>query len=139
MCSSLFIFILAEEKWLAKKTDIIITINNEDFERAKTFKLKNNGRVYYVPGVGMDLSQYNVLDTVREIKRKELGLQEKDFALISMGDLIKRKNYAIAIEVVSKINNPKVHYFICGKGPEEVNLRELIHFASRDAMNIYRQ
>lgn len=113
------------EKWLAKKTDIIITINNEDFERAKTFKLKNNGRVYYVPGVGMDLSQYNVLDTVREIKRKELGLQEKDFALISMGDLIKRKNYAIAIEVVSKINNPKVHYFICGKGPEEVNLREL--------------
>ena len=113
------------EKWLAKKTDIIITINNEDFERAKTFKLKNNGRVYYVPGVGMDLSQYNVLDTVGEIKRKELGLQEKDFALISMGDLIKRKNYAIAIEAIAKVKNIRVHYFICGNGPEEANLREL--------------
>lgn len=113
------------EKWLAKKTDAIITINNEDFERAKTFKLKNNGQVYYVPGVGMDLSQYNVPDTVREIKRNELNLKDTDFALISMGDLIDRKNYKIAIEVVVKLNNPHVHYFICGKGPEEVNLKKL--------------
>lgn len=113
------------EKWLAKKTDAIITINNEDFERAKTFKLKNNGQVYYVPGVGMDLSQYNVPDTVREIKRNELNLKGTDFALISMGDLIDRKNYKIAIEVVAKLNNPHVHYFICGKGPEEVNLKKL--------------
>lgn len=113
------------EKWLAKKTDAIITINNEDFERAKTFKLKNNGQVYYVPGVGMDLSQYNIPDTVREIKRNELNLKDTDFALISMGDLIDRKNYKIAIEVVAKLNNPHVHYFICGKGPEEVNLKKL--------------
>ena len=91
----------------------------------KTFKLKNNGQVYYVPGVGMDLSQYNVPDTVREIKRNELNLKDTDFALISMGDLIDRKNYKIAIEVVAKLNNPHVHYFICGKGPEEVNLKKL--------------
>lgn len=113
------------EKWLANKTDAIITINNEDFKRAKRFKLRNNGQVYYVPGVGIDLSQYDIPDTVREIKRKELCLEKTDFALISMGDLIKRKNYATAIEVVAKINNPKVHYFICGKGSEEENLREL--------------
>ena len=113
------------EKWLAKKTGAIVTINNEDFERAKTFKLKNNGHVYYVPGVGMDLSQYNVPDTVREIKRKEMNLKDTDFALISMGDLIDRKNYKIAIEVVAKLNNPDVHYFICGKGPEEQKLKDL--------------
>ena len=116
---------LAGEKCKVKKTDAIITINNEDFERAKTFKLKNNGQVYYVPGVGMDLSQYNVPDIVREIKRNELNLKDTDFALISMGDLIDRKNYKIAIEVVAKLNNPHVHYFICGKGPEEVNLKKL--------------
>lgn len=113
------------EKWLAKKTDAIVTINNEDFKRAKTFKLRNNGHVYYVPGVGMDLSQYCIPDTVREIKRNELNLKETDFALISMGDLIDRKNYKIAIEVVAKLNNPDVHYFICGKGPEEQKLKDL--------------
>ena len=55
------------ERWLAKKTDAIITINKEDFERAKTFKLKNNGQVYYVPGVGMDLSKYKRADSFREM------------------------------------------------------------------------
>ncbi len=113
------------EKWLAKKTDIIITINKEDFERAKIFKLKNSGHVYYVPGVGMNLSQYKILDKFRKIKRKELNLKETDFALISMGDLINRKNYEIAIEVVAKIKDPKVHYFICGKGPKEEKLKKL--------------
>ena len=61
----------------------------------------------------MDLSKYKRAESIREKKRKELCLQETDFALISMGDLIKRKNYATAIEAVAKINNPKVHYFIC--------------------------
>lgn len=83
------------EKWLAKKTDAIITINKEDFERAKKFKLRNNGRVYYVPGVGMDLAQYNLLNENRRIKREELQLNRENIALISMGDLIPRKNYPI--------------------------------------------
>lgn len=113
------------EKWLAKKTNAIITINNEDFERAKAFKLKNNGKVYYVPGVGMELSQYNVSNSVRVNKRKELFLQDTDFVLISMGDLIERKNYELAIEIVAKLNNTNVHYLICGKGPEEKKLRIL--------------
>ena len=113
------------EKWLAKKTNAIITINNEDFERAKAFKLKNNGKAYYVPGVGMELSQYNVVNSVRVNKRKELFLQDTDFVLISMGDLIERKNYELAIEIVAKLNNTNVHYLICGKGPEEEKLKIL--------------
>lgn len=113
------------EKWLAKKTDAIIVINKEDYERAESFKLRNNGSVYYVPGVGMDLKQYEIPKEVRVTKRNELCLKETDFALISMGDLIKRKNYAIAIEAIAKVKNTRVHYFICGNGPEEANLREL--------------
>lgn len=113
------------EKWLAKKTDAIITINKEDYERAKRFKLKNNGKIYYVPGVGMDLKQYDIPEQIREIKRNEIGLKKTDIALISMGDLIDRKNYPVAIEAISKLNNDSVHYFICGNGPEEENLRQL--------------
>lgn len=113
------------EKWLAKKTDAIITINKEDYERAKKFKLKNNGSVYYVPGVGMDLKQYDIPERIREIKKKEIGLKDTDIALISMGDLIDRKNYPVAIEAISKLNNSNIHYFICGNGPEEHNLKVL--------------
>lgn len=113
------------EKWLAGKTDAIITINKEDFERAKFFKLKNDGKVYYVPGVGMDLSQYDLPENTRECKRSELGLKDSDIALISMGDLINRKNYPVAIEAVAKCQNPNLHYYICGKGPEEERLKKL--------------
>ena len=125
------------ERWLTHYTDALITINKEDYERAQGFKLRNNGKVYYVPGVGIDLSQYVLPENTREIKRKELGLKETDVALISMGDLIDRKNYPVAIEAIAKANNPNLQYFICGKGPEEEKLqkkaedlgvKEQIHF-----------
>lgn len=113
------------ERWLAHYTDVIITINNEDYERAKKFKLRNNGKVYYVPGVGIDTSQYHTDRECRIEKRKELGLGVDDVALISMGDLIERKNYPVAIEAIAKAKNPKLQYYICGTGPEKEKLMTL--------------
>lgn len=113
------------ERWLAHYTDALITINKEDYERAQGFKLRKNGKVYYVPGVGIDLSQYELPESTREIKREELGLKETDVALISMGDLIERKNYPIAIEAIAKANNSNLQYFICGKGAEEEKLQKM--------------
>ena len=114
------------EKWLAHYTDALITINSEDFELAKkNFKLRKNGKVYFVPGVGIDTTQYKFNTIMRETKRFELGLDEHNVALISMGDLIARKNYDTAIRTIAKANEPKLHYFICGKGPEEEKLKAL--------------
>lgn len=114
------------EKWLAHYTDALITINQEDYALAKTkLKLRIGGKVYYVPGVGIDTAQYNLPAETRSGKRIELGLTENDIALISMGDLIARKNYDVSIRAVAMANNPNLHFFICGKGPDENNLRAL--------------
>lgn len=114
------------EKWLAKFTDALITINKEDFELAKNkFSLRNNGKVYFVPGVGVETEQYMTDENIRNKKRDELGLKESDIALISMGDLIERKNYDTAVRAVAEAKNAGIHYFICGKGPEENNLKSL--------------
>lgn len=114
------------EKWLAHYTDAIITINSEDCELAKKkFRLRDGGKVYFVPGVGIDTSQYGVDETRREEKRTELNLGDNDVALISMGDLIERKNYDTAIRAVAKANNPALQYFICGRGPQEEKLKTL--------------
>lgn len=114
------------EKWLAHYTDVLITINNEDYERAKKFRLKNHGKVYYVPGVGIDTTQYYSDKQTRIEKRRELGLEDGDIALISMGDLIKRKNYPMAIEAIAAVGNPHLHYYICGQGPDEEKLISLV-------------
>ena len=114
------------EKWLAHKTDVLITINKEDYELArKRMHLRTGGKVEYVPGVGIDTAQYLNERTARIDKRKELGLAEDDVALISMGDLIDRKNYPMAINGLARLNNCRVHYFICGKGPDEEKLKAL--------------
>lgn len=114
------------EKWLAHYTDLLITINSEDFELAKNkMKLRKGGKVYYVPGVGIDLSQYELPENTRGQKRGELGLKETDVALISMGDLIERKNYPVAIKAIAKADNPNLQYYICGKGPEEEKLKKI--------------
>ena len=113
------------EKWLAKKTDAIITINNEDFERAKTFKLRNNGQVYYVPGVGIDLSQYEINKNMRKIKRDELGLKDSDKMIISVGELNTNKNNKVILEAIAEIANNNVYYFLCGIGPLEEKLKLL--------------
>lgn len=115
------------EKWLAHKTDALITINREDYQIAcNKFHLKNNGKVYYVPGVGIDFSLYIYDITERQIKRNELGLTESNIVLISMGDLIARKNYPVAIKAIAKLTNPNVKYLICGRGPDEQELKKLV-------------
>ena len=113
------------EKLMARWTDAIITMNNEDFESAKKFKLKKGGKVYFVHGVGITLSNFDGVLECRDDKRAELGLFEDDIALVSAGDLIPRKDYATAIRAIALSSNPKLHYFICGRGPEKENLEAL--------------
>ena len=80
------------EKHFAKYTDVLVTINNEDLEAAKAFKLKKGGRLRYVHGVGIDLSVYDGIAEQRDKKRAELGLGSDDVAVISVGELNKNKN-----------------------------------------------
>ena len=45
------------EKYLSKWTDVLVTINHEDYQRAKTkFHAK---KTVYIPGVGVDFSKFN--------------------------------------------------------------------------------
>lgn len=112
------------ERFMARWTDAVITMNKEDFEEAKKFKLRNNGKAYFVHGVGINTKDFNI-ECDKKAKLQELGLKETDTVLISMGDLIKRKNYTPVIEAVAKLKNPDVHYLICGKGPELDSLTTL--------------
>lgn len=112
------------ERIMAKWTDAIITMNEEDYLAAKKFKLKNNGKVFFVHGVGIDLNKYTNPFNHKE-KRNELGLSEDDIVFVSAGDLIKRKNYETAIKAIAFVKNPKIHYLICGKGPEMSTLQKV--------------
>ena len=125
------------ERIMAHWTDVIITMNQEDYESAQKFHLKKGGKVYKVHGVGIDLSQYENIIVNRTNKRAKLGLKDTDVVCIAAGDLVPRKNYGVAIEAIAKTGNPHIHYIICGEGPEKEKLislatklgvRDQIHF-----------
>ena len=110
---------------MARWTDAIITMNQEDYAAAQKFKLRKGGKVYFVNGVGITLKDFEGLSHLRQQKRDELGVKEDDIVLISMGDLVHRKNYGAAIRAIAKANDPRLQYMICGRGPELENLQAL--------------
>lgn len=115
------------EKYAAKYTNILITINKEDYEAAKKFKLRNNGKVVLINGVGLVNQKYKIsIDKSR--KRHELGLLDTDLIMLSVGELSKRKNHMFVLECIKdKLqSNKNMKYVICGTGPLENELKQYI-------------
>lgn len=118
------------EKYLSKFTDVLITINNEDYEVAKDrFKAR---RVELVHGVGVNSERFNnePLDEYVAMKlREEIGINENDFVLIYVAELIDRKNQLMLIEAMKEIvtQNPFVKAYLVGKGERESVYRDRIN------------
>ena len=110
------------EKHFSRHCDYIVTINKEDYNRAKTFYCEN---VRYIPSVGVDIEKIRGVHVDKAIKRQEIGVPLDKFLVLSVGELIERKNHEVIIRALAKINNPNVCYAIAGKGPLKEYLMEL--------------
>lgn len=111
-------------EWLcAHWTDLLITINREDYKRAeKNLHAKN---VVYVPGVGLDLSRFSNVSFDRAAVRKELGVPEGAILLLSVGELNTNKNHQIVIRAIAQLKDPDIYYAIAGSGSEKEHLIQL--------------
>lgn len=109
------------EKHLAKYTDTLITINDEDFERAKKKFEKRCHDIEYVPGVGVDEKKFNKKLTKKQYAalRKSLKLKDDDFVMISVGRLDTNKNQGLLIRVTSKLVKEDKRYHLLLVGPDE--------------------
>ena len=113
------------ERMLSRKTDLLVTINQEDHTRAKGF---HAGRTEIVNGVGLDLDRFRVATAEEKAAvRRELGLKEGDTFGISVSRLTREKGCMVLIEAVHKLADPNFHMFILGDGAEEAEMRSRIH------------
>lgn len=112
------------ERYGAKYTDTLITINKEDYAAAKKFKLKKNGTVEYVPGVGIDIDKINSIQGNKEELCKELNIPVDTILLLSVGELSKRKNHEVIVRLLNQLPD-NIHYVICGQGQLENYLLDL--------------
>lgn len=107
----------------SKITDVIITINNEDYQRVGKWK---TCKVKLVNGIGVHTREFQNDIVDRKSYRNVFGFKDHDFVFMSTGQLSKRKNHEVIIRAIAKINNPQVKYLIVGFGELEGKLKKLV-------------
>jgi len=120
-------------EWLLSwRTDILITINEEDFKASEKMHAKKN---LLLNGIGVDTSKFRKHPS--SYLKEKFNLDENSMILLSVGELIKRKNHEIIIRTISHLRNIDIHYFIAGDGPlleslknitQSLKIEDKIHF-----------
>lgn len=116
------------ERILSAFTDILITINKEDFSRAKKkFKIK---KIFYIPGIGVPIDKFATCLIDKQEKRKMLGIDLDAFVFLSVGELSTRKNQKQIIEALKLLKDKNEIHNICyiavGNGDKKSDFEELV-------------
>lgn len=115
-------------------TDVLITINKEDYAFAR--KHMHPKRLEYVPGVGVDTSRFGSFGEYRQAMREELGIQDDEFFLLSVGELTPNKNHESVIRAMKELEDLPIRYVLAGRGErmeaakalvQELGLTDRVH------------
>lgn len=111
------------EKVCSYFTDVLITINQEDYQLAQ--KRLHAPRVEYVPGVGVDVEKFRNTQVDRKQKRIELGIPADAIILLSVGELNINKNQQVIIRALAQMKKNDVYYVVVGRGDQADKLKKL--------------
>ena len=111
------------ERYLAKHTDTLITINAEDYGRAKKKFGRRCHDIKYVHGVGIDENDHMAAKDQKQIEmtRRNIGIGKDSVVLTCLGRLDKNKNQGFLIKVLNKLNQDNKKYHLLLVGPDELN------------------
>lgn len=105
------------EKYLARKTDAIFTVNREDYT-VVTERFRKALTVKLVPEVGINTTRLHVKDkaAVREQYRRELGIPMDANVLIYVAELNNNKNQTMLIDTLETLRKklPNSHLLLVG-------------------------
>lgn len=131
-------------------TDTLITINQEDYARAK--KHLHPKRLEYVPGVGIDTGKFRSTPAQRQEKRTALGFGDEDFLILTVAEMTKNKNHITVLRALAALHDAPeanhIHYLICGRGEQweqlsqdakTLGISQQVHFLGyrTDAASLY--
>ncbi|MBO5955120.1 MAG: glycosyltransferase family 4 protein [Clostridia bacterium] len=103
------------EKWLSKYTDILITINEEDYQNALKMKAK---KVFKINGIGIDKSKIKIEEFDKVAFRKELGLEPTDKVILTVSEINQNKNYITMLQTIKILveKDKNIKFVSCGTG-----------------------
>lgn len=121
-------------------TDDILTINREDFERARRWFHAN---VHRTSGVGIDLGRFSSKGYAEPNQlRAETGISTESKVIMFVGEISTGKNQELLIRALSKLDvgNTQTDLVLVGDGPARPRLEQLtadvgltnrVHFLGR--------
>lgn len=130
------------EKLLSCWTDVLITVNQEDYWFAKRYL--HAKKVCHIPGVGIDTEKYKRLcnhiqpcrkdeeafcENVQPCRKdresfcKKYKIPRDARILLSVGELSARKNHRQAVQALAALKRRDVYYLVCGQGSEKKKLQ----------------
>ena len=102
---------------LSSFTDVIVTINKEDFGYIDG-KMRHKSS-YQIRGIGVNGDKFVDRSTADKISiRNRLNFKESDYILLYVAEFIPRKNHAFLIQALPKLIKecPHIIYVFAGKG-----------------------
>lgn len=112
------------ERYMARFTDVLITMNDEDYEASKNWKAKSKFQIH---GIGLDLNKYEKEKIDKNKLKSELGVKADEKIILSVSEFIPRKNYATMLETVSELAKERkgFKYLLCGTGEQLEEMKTL--------------
>ncbi|NBD24201.1 glycosyltransferase family 4 protein [Paenibacillus glycinis] len=114
------------ERLMARFTDVLVTINKEDYDRALKFPVR--GESAYIPGIGVELAPFrtNLAERSRKL-RAELELSEETLIVLCVAEMNRNKNQGQLLRSIRKLTDagiPVVGVF-AGTGDAEEAYKQL--------------
>ena len=114
------------EKWLARYTDTLITITEEDYTLAREKLCTNVVRLH---GMGANTEKYYpVAQAQVDHLKQEMGYEGNTPLLLCIGELLKNKNQQAIIRAMQTITArfPRAKLLLAGNGPCRPQLMQLV-------------
>jgi glycosyltransferase EpsD len=106
------------ERWMAKFTDCLVTINNEDHSLASAHGFKVP-QVQHIHGVGVDTDRFKPVSVEQKLRMREaLGYKENEFILFYAGEFNRNKNQMLLIQALASVKEkiPNAKLLLAGNG-----------------------
>ncbi len=101
-------------------------LNRADFIVAQSSNTRDNTIKYYNPDKEISIIPLAFHPPeLPEKTRKDLGIADDDFVLITIGRIVKRKAIDVALNAFAGLDNSRIKMFILGDGPEKEFLENL--------------
>lgn len=131
---------LTLEKLAGRWTDQLIVINHQDEAAARRYRLVPEGRLHYLPGIGVDLAAYSAAQVTAEqvsAVRATLGLAAEAPLFLLVAEFNPGKRHRDALQALARLKHPKAALAFAGIGPlmdemkrlaAELGVAQRVHF-----------